>query len=182
MRQLQQRTLAAVLIALAASLVAFGSTADTERYSNIFLARYPVPPSRLVDEAELLTKADRQTIELKLERFECRVGAQMAVVLIRSTGRQFIEDFSLAVASRWRLGRAAYDDGILMTIAEDDRSMRIEVGSGIEKVLPEAWLQESVISPMVDRLRRSEHRGAIEIAINRISSRLPQSASRQGCL
>jgi uncharacterized protein len=184
MSQLQQRTLAALLIALVASFAAFvasASTDDTERYSNVFLARYPDPPSRLVDDAALLAEMDRRAIKSKLERFECRLGAQMAVVLINSTGRQFIEEFSLAVAARWRLGRATYNDGILLVIAEDDRRLRIEVGTGIEKILAETWLQESVIRPMTDRLRTGDRRAAVEIAIDRVASRLPVSSSGAQC-
>lgn len=152
---------------------AFARENDTKRYSEVFLAQYSSPPSRIVDDIGYLRAAERDAIEESLSRFECRHGAQMTVLLIRSTGRQFIEDFSLAVASRWRLGRATKDDGVLLTIASEDRRLRIEIGPGLEAVLPEKWLTGGVIATMSALLRQDQRAAAIETAISRISSRLP---------
>ena len=47
----------------------------------------------------------------------------------------FLDEYSLAVANAWGLGRRGIDDGLLITIAYEERAMRIEVGYGLEPII-----------------------------------------------
>ncbi len=44
----------------------------------------------------------------------------------------------MRVVDAWKLGRQDRDNGLLILIARDDRKIRIEVGYGLEGVLPDA--------------------------------------------
>jgi len=160
-------------VALIATALFACSTATAQAYSDRFLQRYPGPPSRLVDLVDFLDGTDGERLEWELRRFECRHGAQMAVIIIESTNRQSIEEFSLKVATAWRLGRAGVNDGLLFTIARDDRRLRIELGTGLETVMSQNWLQKEVLSEASAHLRRDDRRGAISSVLARLSSRLP---------
>ncbi|WP_132646767.1 TPM domain-containing protein [Pseudomonas aeruginosa] len=99
---------------------------------------------RVVDATHTLDEATRQRLVEKLEALERRRGAQIAVVMLPTTGTLDIEAFSDKLFQAWKLGRKAVDDGLLLVVAKDDRRMRIEVGYGLEGVslgqLPaEAW-------------------------------------------
>ena len=94
----------------------------------------PIPElsGRVVDETGLLTRAEQNTLELKLDRLERDQGSQVAVLIVNSTKPESIAQYSIRVAEQWKLGRADVDDGILLLIAKDDRKFRIEVGYGLE--------------------------------------------------
>jgi uncharacterized protein len=55
-----------------------------------------------------------------------------------------MEDYSLTVANTWGLGRRGIDDGLLITIAFDDRSIRIEAGYGLELVISDEAAAEVI--------------------------------------
>jgi uncharacterized membrane protein YgcG len=70
-------------------------------------------------------------------------GVQMAVLIIDSLEGEPIEDFSLRVAEKWKLGRKRSqtgdpDSGLLLVVAVRDKKYRFEVGYGLEAVLPDA--------------------------------------------
>ncbi|MFP3449098.1 TPM domain-containing protein, partial [Pseudomonas sp. SIMBA_067] len=71
-------------------------------------------------------------LKQQLAALEQRKGAQMAVLLVPTTGGSSIEDYANQLFRAWRLGRKDVNDGILLVVAKDDRKVRIEVGYGLE--------------------------------------------------
>ena len=70
-------------------------------------AQQPVPPltGRVVDATATLTPEALAGFEAKLTAFEQRKGSQIAVLLVRTTAPEAIEEYSLRVAEQWRIGR-----------------------------------------------------------------------------
>src|SRR5689334_15167856 len=103
-------------------------------------AQQPVPPltGHVVDQATLLDGQQKERLEQKLATFEARKGSQLAVLIVRSTAPEPIEQFALRVAEQWKLGRKKVDDGAILVVAKDDRALRIEVGYGLEGALNDA--------------------------------------------
>jgi uncharacterized protein len=107
-------------------------------YPLSILAQPEIPDHNSVwvhDEAHVLSPAAVSTLEqlLKVERDS--TSNQIAVFIIPSLQGQPIEDFSLRVAEKWKLGQEKKDNGVLLLIAIQDKQMRIESGSGLEGVL-----------------------------------------------
>ena len=73
-----------------------------------------------------------------LQEFEARKGAQLAVLLVPSTKPEEIEQYALRVGEQWKLGRKKVDDAAILVVAKDDRTLRIEVGYGLEGALNDA--------------------------------------------
>jgi len=165
-----------ILLVLAAALAhtASAQASRQARPSDVFLAQHPQPTSYLTDAADMVSATDERFLEVELYRLECRYGAQMGVVTVATTGTQPIEEFSLAVASRWRFGRATHNDGVILVIARDDRRLRIEIGTGLEKTMPQKWLADDPIAAARDQLRKGDAAEAIAQAIKRVESRLPR--------
>ena len=65
-------------------------------------------------------------------------------MIVPSTDGIDIFDYALAVAERWQLGQADTDDGLLITVAVNDRKMYILTGYGLEGVLPDAALSRII--------------------------------------
>ncbi len=91
--------------------------------------------SRVTDLTKTLTAEQTAHIDEKLATLEKTKGSQVSILIILTTEPETIEDFSFRVVDKWKLGRKNIDDGILLTIAKNDRKIRIEVGDGLEGVI-----------------------------------------------
>jgi uncharacterized protein len=133
-------------------------------------AEVAVPPlqARVTDFAGLLTPAQRQNLEQDLREFESRRGSQIAVLIVPTTQPEAIEQFSMRVAESWKLGRKGIDDGVLLLIAKDDRDLRIEVGYGLEGVIPDAVAKRVVAEIIVPYFKQSDFYGGIQAGMHRL--------------
>ena len=117
-----------------------------------------VPPlvARVNDDAELLEPADEQSLEAELAAFERESGHQIAVLTVKSLDGEAIESFSLRVAEAWKLGDAKRDDGAIVVVASQDRRARIEVGYGLEGVIPDALAARILREQMIPWFKRGK--------------------------
>ena len=95
----------------------------------------PALTARVNDYAGILSPATRQQLESVLASLEQEESTQLAVLIINSLEGENLEEFSLKVVEKWKLGQKGFDNGALLFIAKDDRKLRIEVGYGLEGVL-----------------------------------------------
>ena len=65
-------------------------------------------------------------------------------------------------------------DGVILVIVRDDRRLRIEIGTGLEKTMPERGLRDEPIAAARDQLRKGDAAEAIAQAIKLVESRLPR--------
>ncbi|MEI8161083.1 MAG: TPM domain-containing protein, partial [Actinomycetes bacterium] len=106
----------------------------------------------VVDSANILSANVESALNQSLESFRQTSGPQVAILTVSSTGNQSIEDFSIDVARKWELGDKTRDDGVLLVIAFDDRTLRIETGSGIEGELTDVEagrIIDAIIAPQL---------------------------------
>jgi uncharacterized protein len=111
-----------------------------------------VPPleARVTDLTGTLKAGELASLEAELRAFEQRKGSQIAVLMLPSTQPETIEQYSIRVAERWKIGRAKADDGVILIIAKNDQRLRIEVGYGLEGAIPDVVAKRiirEVISP-----------------------------------
>ena len=137
---------------------------------------------RVVDATHTLDEATRQRLVEKLEALERRRGAQIAVVMLPTTGTLDIEAFSDKLFQAWKLGRKAVDDGLLLVVAKDDRRMRIEVGYGLEGAVPDVVAGRIIRERMAPAFREGDYAGGIEAAVDELirlvdGETLPAAAS-----
>lgn len=95
----------------------------------------PSLTARVNDHAAMLSPATRQQLESVLAELEKSDSTQLAVLTIPSLEGENLEDVSLKVVEKWKLGQKNRDNGALLLIAKNDRKLRIEVGYGLEGVL-----------------------------------------------
>ena len=131
-------------------------------------AEVPVPPlrARVTDLADLLPSDRAQQLKAKLARFEAETGHQIAVLTIPTTGGEPIESYSIRVADAWKLGQKDTDTGLLLVVARDDRRARIEVGYGLEGVVPDVVGKRIIENELVPRFRAGDFPGGIDAAID----------------
>lgn len=129
-------------------------------FFSFYLMAQPEIPElwgmRVHDEAGLLSVQMREQLEAALKQYEDSTSNQIAVLIIPSLQGAVLEDYSLRVAEKWKLGQADKDNGVLLLIAVEDRKMRIEVGYGLEGVLPDVICNRIIRNEIAPRFRRGE--------------------------
>jgi uncharacterized protein len=133
-------------------------------------ALQPIPAleSRVTDLTGTLTAAEQSQIEQTLAAFEQRKGTQIAVLLVKTTQPEEIEQYSIRVVEAWKLGRKKSDDGALLLLAVDDHRARIEVGYGLEGSLTDVMSHRIIDDTMRPLLKQGQYAAAISAGVAQI--------------
>jgi len=115
----------------------------------------------VVDQANILSANVESLLNQTLENFHQTSGPQIGVLTVDSTGSQSIEDYGIDVARKWGLGDKTRDDGVLLVIASDDRTLRIETGSGIEGELTDVEAGRIIDAIIAPQLRAGDPDAAV---------------------
>lgn len=132
------------------------------------LVEIPALAARVTDAGGVLDAAARARIEESLRAFEALKGAQLAVLIVPTTAPETIEQYGIRVAEAWRLGRAGIDDGLLLIVATADRALRIEVGYGLEGVVPDAVARRVIDETITPHFRRGEIAAGIDAGMQQL--------------
>jgi uncharacterized protein len=92
----------------------------------------PALRGRVNDYGGMLSPEAERRIEALLKELEEKDSTQVVVLTVASLDGDSLEDVSIRVAERWKIGRKGFDNGAILLIARDDRKVRIEVGYGLE--------------------------------------------------
>lgn len=130
--------------------------------------RVPALRAPVTDLTSTLTAGQRESLNTALRAFEARKGSQVAVLIVPTTQPESIEQFGIRVADQWKLGRKKVDDGAILIIAKDDRTLRIEVGYGLEGALTDAASKRIISDFIVPRLRQGDLFAAIKEGVDRM--------------
>ena len=139
----------------------------------------PALTGRVVDAANLIPSDREQALTRRLEALEREAGPQFVVVTVPTLGGAPIEEFGLALGRSWRVGDAQRNDGVLLVVAPNERRVRIEVGTGLERVLTNQLCQEILDRHVLPRFRDSDMVAGIEAGSAAIVARLRASAMRE---
>jgi uncharacterized protein len=116
-----------------------------------------------------LTSDQITQLETQLAELEKRKGSQVAVYMVSSLDGQSLEEYSLTIAEKNKLGRKNIDDGVLLFIAKDDRKVRIEVGYGLEGVIPDAKAGRIIREYIAPNFRKGDYNQGIVDAVGAIN-------------
>lgn len=92
----------------------------------------PALNSPVMDEAGFLSPDQKENLGKLAYEIHAHQGPQITVLTVNDMQGYEIEEFSIRVAEKWKLGTKEAGNGILILIAKQERKMRIEVGQGIE--------------------------------------------------
>lgn len=122
--------------------------------------------SRVTDLTATLTAAEAKELEQKLAAFEKDKGSQIAVLMLPTTQPETIEQYSIRVVETWKLGRKGIDDGVLLLIAKNDRTLRLEVGYGLEGALPDAIAKRIIADIITPHFKQGHFAEGINAGID----------------
>ena len=126
-------------------------------------AQSPIPPltSPVVDTTGTLSAAEIALLERQALALQQRKGSQLQILIVATTRPETIEDYAQRVFDAWKLGRTGVDDGVLLLVAKDDRTVRIQPGYGLEGAIPDIAAGRVIQEYLVPRFRAGDFAGGI---------------------
>jgi len=141
-------------------------------------ARYPHPEGFVSDFAHVIDAASRSQLEAYGGIVERSTGAQMAFVTIPSLEGEPIEDVANTIFRAWGVGQKGANEGILLLLAIQDHRSRLEVGYGLEPILPDG-LDGDILRDMRAALRQGDYGDAMMAAAQRIGDTIAKAKNVQ---
>ena len=138
------------------------------------------------DYAGALDSAGRQRLEAKLAAVEGETGNQFAVAIFKSLEGEALEDFSIRLAEKWKIGQAGKDNGLIVLLFLKERKIRIEVGYGLEGAVPDVLAGRVIREVMGPKFREGDIAGGLYAAVvsldkavrGDLAGALPRQSSR----
>ena len=126
------------------------------------------PEAYVNDYAGLLSADARQKLESVLAGFEKETSNQVVVAIFSGLEGQVLEDFSIRLAEKWKIGTKKNDNGVILLIFKEDRAVRIEVGYGLEGALPDALAKQIIQNEIVPSFKAGDFDGGVLKAVDAI--------------
>ena len=127
---------------------------------------------QVTDITGTLSTSEQQSLTQQLQDITQKTRAQVAVLIVPSTGDDSIEQYATRVFNNWRLGDAKRNDGILIIVAWSDRTVRIQVGYGLEEKVTDALAGDIIRSNMIPAFKQQKLAKGLELAINALNNQL----------
>lgn len=157
-------TVAAVFLLAFAS----GSNIFAEIPSDALLARLK-PVGIVNDFAGILNADQKNALEQRIKEVEKKTGAEIAIVTVDSMEGGEINDFTHKLFNRWGIGKKGKDNGVMFLVALKDRKARIEVGYGLEPILPDALAGRILNEQVFPAFKQNRHADGIAAGTSRIA-------------
>lgn len=132
----------------------------------------PAPAARVNDYAGILAAGNRAGLEALLAERERATGAQMVIAIFHSLEGESLEDYSIRLAQQWRIGQKGLDNGVILLVFVQDRKVRLEVGYGLEAVIPDAVAGQIIREVVAPSFRGGRYAEGLEGAVRAVFSRV----------
>jgi uncharacterized protein len=121
---------------------------------------------------EAIARLDQHCAQLD----HSQANAQIAVVTVQTLDGDDAADYANQLEDKWKMGRKGSDKGVLILLAVRDHQRRIEVGYGLEGILPDGKLGD-IGREMVPDLRASDYDGAVTLAVDEVAQAIADDAN-----
>jgi uncharacterized protein len=129
----------------------------------------PSPAGLVNDFAGALDARTKSAMQSLIAEVERRTSAELAVVTVDSVGLEGIDGYAMRLFNAWGIGEGSQDNGVLLIVAVGDRDVRIEVGIGLESVIPDAKAGEILDEDVVPRFRDGDMAGGLSAGLAAIA-------------
>jgi uncharacterized protein len=101
----------------------------------------------------------------------------MVIALFASLEGESLEDYSVRLAQRWRIGQKGLDNGLILLVFRDERKVRVEVGYGLEPTITDVVAAQIIRERIAPRFREGRYAAGLEAAVAGVFERIEAKAS-----
>jgi len=134
------------------------------------LVPVPVLTGRVIDQTSTLTPAQAEALSAKLAAIETRSGAQMVILIVPTARPEDIFSYAQRVATSWKLGRKEVGDGLLLTVAKNDRDVDIRVAATLQGAIPDVVANRIIRDDITPAFRAGDFAGGLNVAVDRLGA------------
>jgi uncharacterized protein len=132
---------------------------------------------RVTDAADIIPPGEEKAISAKLAQLERSTRHQMVVATTPSLGGENIGTFTTRLANVWGVGRKGHNDGVILLIAPNERKVRIAVGYGLQRDLPDDVCREIIEGDILPRFKAGDLPGGAQAGADALVHRLMTTAT-----
>jgi len=129
---------------------------------------FPKPTGRVNDFANVIDAATEADIDRQLDLLEQKTTSEIAVAIVESLNGMSVEEYANRLFKQWGVGQAKQDNGVLVVVAPNEREMRIEVGYGLEGVLPDGLAGQVIRDDFTPRFKEGDYSGGIRSGVTHL--------------
>ncbi len=140
------------------------------------LGDLPTKPTDWVnDYADLLSPEQEARLSQEITTLERETGAEIAVVTVQRVRDATPKELATELFNRWGVGKQNADNGVLMLVSVGDRRVEVEVGYGLEAVLPDSVVGEILDRAVIPHFRNRDYGSGIIAGVEAIGERIRQA-------
>jgi uncharacterized protein len=141
-----------------------GSVLLAERVEDL-----PKPTDYVSDYAHVLSPAAVARLDHICAQLDhSQANAQVAIVTVKTLDGDDAADYASRLEDKWKMGKKGSDRGVLVLLAVNDHKRRIDVGFGLEGILPDGKVGD-IGREMVPDLRANDFDGAVTLAVSEVA-------------
>ena len=154
-------------------------------YSGLALGSLPadglknlpsMPSDYVTDLAGVIAPGTRQELDGYLQELEKKTSAQVLVLTVPSLDGLAIEDYSMSVVEKWKLGQKGKDNGLRLLVAPKEHRYRFEVGYGLEGTLPDSFVGTLGREYLVPYFKKGDYSDGIALAVQAVAVQIAHDA------
>jgi len=127
-------------------------------------ANLPVPTTYVNDFAHVLTPMGQRSLEDLCAEVHNQAAADLVVVTVKTLDDESIEEFTVELEEKWKIGKKGDDRSALIVLSLDPRRLRVETGYGLEGILPDAKVGQ-ILDPAVPFARAGDYDQALTTTV-----------------
>jgi len=126
----------------------------------------PSPPAYFNDYANVTSPGTRQRLNQQLIDFEKQTTNQIVVAVYpKMQSDSSIEDYTVRVAEKWRVGQKLHKNGVVLFVFVQDRKLFIQVGYGLEGALPDALCRQIIDDEITPRFKEGNYDAGLSAGV-----------------
>lgn len=126
----------------------------------------PAPTEWVTDNTGFLNDSTQRALNDRLRGYERSTGHQVIVWVGADTGGSPLEEWAVRAFQTWGIGKKGKDDGVAVFVFSAERRMRIEVGYGLEGVVPDAVANRIIQEEAIPFLRAGDPNAAVTATVD----------------
>jgi uncharacterized protein len=164
----------ALLIAAALSLVGPAPS----RAAATPEPQFPALTGRVVDDAHILSPEETANLTAQLAGLEAKTSRQLVVVTLPSLQGYDIADYGYQLLRHWGIGQKGLDNGAILIVAPSEHKVRIEVGYGLEPILPDALCSQILQEKVLPAFRGGDMAAGVSAGVSALIDQLSLDPTR----
>ena len=139
-------------------------------------ADLPMPRHYVEDYANVINDSDERSLNGILQELEQKTGAQYIILTVKTTEGVPIQQFSIELTDKWKLGQKGKDNGMLFVLAAADRKYWFNTGYGLEGFITDQYCGQVGREVLVPFLKKGDYGKGIYQANLQIVQRIAKQS------